>query len=84
MCIGGKGFSLGGVVIVVVVGLLMGQDLMQIFGLLFGQMDSLVLVIQQQVGGWVLVVNDEQSEFVCLIFGDIEDIWEQIFVSGQV
>ncbi|WP_205589137.1 neutral zinc metallopeptidase, partial [Pseudomonas aeruginosa] len=40
MRIGGKGLSLGGVAIVVVVGLLMGQDPMQILGSLLGQMDS--------------------------------------------
>lgn len=51
MRIGGKGLSLGGVAIVVVVGLLMGQDPMQILGSLLGQMDSPAPATQQQAGG---------------------------------
>ncbi|OWP47602.1 neutral zinc metallopeptidase, partial [Pseudomonas nitroreducens] len=39
MRIGGRGLSLGGVAIVVVIGLLSGQDPMTILGSLLGQMD---------------------------------------------
>ncbi|MBV6279061.1 neutral zinc metallopeptidase [Pseudomonas aeruginosa] len=83
MRIGGKGLSLGGVAIVVVVGLLMGQDPMQILGSLLGQMDSPAPATQQQAGGRAPAANDEQSEFVRSILGDTEDTWEQIFASGQ-
>ncbi|WP_243296136.1 neutral zinc metallopeptidase, partial [Pseudomonas aeruginosa] len=77
MRIGGKGLSLGGVAIVVVVGLLMGQDPMQILGSLLGQMDSPAPATQQQAGGRAPAANDEQSEFVRSILGDTEDTWEQ-------
>ena len=73
MRIGGKGLSLGGVAIVVVVGLLMGQDPMQILGSLLGQMDSPAPATQQQAGGRAPAANDEQSEFVRSILGDTED-----------
>ncbi|MCK9533191.1 MAG: zinc metallopeptidase [Pseudomonas sp.] len=83
--IGGKGLSLGAVAIIVVMGLLSGQDPLQIIGTIAGQ------AIQQggiQVGGPsnepAPPSNDTQSEFVRAILGDTEDTWRALFQqSGQ-
>ncbi|MBD9517700.1 MULTISPECIES: neutral zinc metallopeptidase [unclassified Pseudomonas] len=80
MRIGGRGLSLGGVAIVVVIGLLSGQDPMTILGSLLGQMD----VSQQQAParptqGKPATGNDPQVDFVRSILGDTEDTWGEIF-----
>ena len=83
--IDGKGLSLGAVAIIVVMGLLSGQDPLQIIGTIAGQ------AIQQggiQVGGPSTEPappsNDTQSEFVRAILGDTEDTWRALFQqSGQ-
>jgi predicted metalloprotease len=75
---GGKGLTLGGVAIIVVIGLISGQDPMQILGQIAGQ--------AMQGGGQVSqssapapAANDQQSEFVRSVLGDTEDTWGQIF-----
>lgn len=83
--IGGKGISLSAVAVIVVMGLISGQDPMHIVGQVATQ------VIQQ--GG----INtgaptaqqaapraDEQTEFVRAILGDTEDTWRVLFQqAGQ-
>ena len=78
---GGKGLTLGGVAIVVIIGLLSGQDPMQILGQLAGQ---------AMQGGSVSApqhsappANDEQSEFVRAVLGDTEDTWRDIFQGAN-
>lgn len=83
MRIGGKGLGIGGIVIIVAIGLLTGQDPMQILGQIAGQMGT-----QQgsQQGAAVNPqtrqappANDEQADFVRAVLGDTEDTWGQIF-----
>ena len=78
---GGKGLTLGGVAIVVIVGLLSGQDPMQILGQLAGQamQGGSVSAPQRSTPG----VNDEQSEFVRAVLGDTEDTWHEIFQGAN-
>lgn len=78
--IGGKGLSLGAIAVIVVVGLLSGQDPLQIVGNIAGQ------AIQQggiQTGNATRQQsaprNDPQSEFVRAILGDTEDTWRTLF-----
>ncbi|XXF08388.1 neutral zinc metallopeptidase [Pseudomonas sp. D1-3] len=75
---GGRGLSLGGIAIVVVVGLLMGQDPLQILGQLAGQSGG---YSSSQVDR--PAANDEQSEFVRAVLGDTEDTWRAIFQSND-
>ncbi|TBU78962.1 neutral zinc metallopeptidase [Pseudomonas daroniae] len=75
---GGRGLSLGGIAIVVVVGLLMGQDPLQILGQLAGQSDSYSTSQTDRPA-----TNDEQSEFVRAVLGDTEDTWREIFQSAN-
>lgn len=78
---GGKGLTLGGVAIVVIVGLLSGQDPMQILGQLAGQAMQGGLVSAPQ--GSTPAANDEQSEFVRAVLGDTEDTWREIFQGAN-
>lgn len=83
MRIGGRGLSLGGVAIVVVVGLLMGQDPMQILGSLLGQMDAGQAPVRPQVQGRPATGADPQVDFVRAVLGDTEDTWGQIFAHSN-
>ncbi|MED5606695.1 MULTISPECIES: KPN_02809 family neutral zinc metallopeptidase [Pseudomonas] len=83
MRIGGRGLSLGGVAIVVVVGLLMGQDPMQILGSLLGQMDTGQAPARPQVQGRPATGADPQVDFVRAVLGDTEDTWGQIFAHSN-
>ncbi len=78
MPIGGKGLSLGGIAVVVVVGLLLGQDPLQILGQLAGQATQ-----SHSPSPPRSAVPDEQSEFVRAILGDTEDTWREIFQGAQ-
>lgn len=78
--IGGKGISLAAVAVIVVMGLISGQDPMQIVGQVATQ------VMQQ--GGINTGIStsqpaaprsDEQTEFVRAILGDTEDTWRTLF-----
>jgi len=71
--IGGKGLGLGGIALVVIVGLLMGQDPGQILGELAtrSSLDS------RQAGA--PPAGDEQAEFVRAVLGDTEDTWRMLF-----
>lgn len=75
---GGRGLSLGGIAIVVVVGLLMGQDPLQILGQLAGQSGGYSSSQVDRPAG-----NDEQSEFVRAVLGDTEDTWRTIFQANS-
>ncbi|MEX6501597.1 KPN_02809 family neutral zinc metallopeptidase [Pseudomonas zhanjiangensis] len=75
---GGRGLSLGGIAIVVAVGLLLGEDPLQILGQLAGQSGALVPSQGSQAPA-----NDPQSEFVRAILGDTEDTWREIFQGAN-
>lgn len=77
---GGKGLSLGGIAIVVVIGLLMGQDPLTILGNIAGQaVQPGGVTTQSQPAP---AANDPQSEFVRAVLGDTEDTWRAIFQAG--
>jgi predicted metalloprotease len=78
---GGRGLTLGGVAIVVIVGLLSGQDPMQILGQLAGQAMQGGSVSAPQRS--TPTANDEQSEFVRVVLGDTEDTWREIFQGAN-
>jgi len=78
---GGKGLTLGGVAIVVIIGLLSGQDPMQILGQLAGQAMQGGSVSAPQRS--TPAANDEQSEFVRAVLGDTEDTWREIFQGAN-
>ncbi|MDP3816528.1 neutral zinc metallopeptidase [Pseudomonas sp.] len=81
MRMGGKGLTLGGVAVVVIIGLLSGQDPMQILGQLAGQALQSGPVSQSENSA--PASHDEQSEFVRAVLGDTEDTWREIFRGGN-
>ena len=78
---GRTGLSLAAIAVIVVMGLMSGQDPMQIIGNIAGQ------AVQQggiQMGNHTVqqsdaLKNDPQSEFVRAILGDTEDTWRALF-----
>ncbi|UVJ43418.1 neutral zinc metallopeptidase [Pseudomonas sp. LS1212] len=78
MHIGGKGLSLTAVVLIVGIGLLTGQDPIQILGQLTGEMSQQTAPVDSG-SRQAPPANDEQAEFVRSILGDTEDTWRQIF-----
>ena len=84
MRIGGKGLGLGGIVIIVAIGLLTGQDPMRILSEITGQMGSDQTAAVNPQTRQAPPANDEQAEFVRAVLGDTEDTWQQVFQqSGQ-
>lgn len=77
--IGGKGLGLGGIVIIVAIGLLTGQDPMRILGEITGQMGSEQTAAVNPQTRQAPPANDEQADFVRAILGDTEDTWQQVF-----
>lgn len=78
--IGGKGLGIGGIVLIVVIGLLSGQDPLQILGQIGGQ-----LIEQQATPTQNRASSAEQSEqveFVRAILGDTEDTWQALFAAS--
>jgi predicted metalloprotease len=74
---GGKGLSLGAVVLIVGFGLLTGQDPLQILGQLAGQAGIGDASVQQPSGK--SPANNPQTEFVRAVLGDTEDTWRELF-----
>lgn len=79
MRIGGKGLGLGGIVIIVAIGLLTGQDPMRILGEITGQMGSEQTAAVNPQTRQAPPANDEQADFVRAILGDTEDTWQHVF-----
>ncbi len=77
---GGAKIGLGGLAIIVVIGLLMGKDPMEMLGMV-GELQQ-----QTPAGGTgpAAPVNDEASQFIAAILGETEDVWTAAFAeSGQ-
>lgn len=77
MRVGGR-LGLGGLAAIVIVGLLLGKDPLQILEQLGGEQ------VQQQVpasgdGGQAPPAGDEAGEFVRSVLGDTEDTWHALF-----
>ncbi|MGM3389247.1 neutral zinc metallopeptidase [Stutzerimonas stutzeri] len=76
--IGGGKLSLAGVAIVVVIGLLSGQDPLQILGQLASQSSAPTT----QQSDTPTRGDDPQVDFVQAILGDTEDTWRALFEQG--
>lgn len=77
---GGMKLGLGGIAIVVVIGLLMGKDPLEMLGLL--------AEVQQPPAGvpagpaQAPPAGDERAEFVASILGETEDVWGAVFEAS--
>jgi predicted metalloprotease len=76
----GKGIKLGGgaTIAVIVIGLLMGADPMQLLNML-GNVDSGNSTSQSTQP---VPKNDEQAQFVSVVLADTEDVWNKLFTAG--
>jgi len=82
--LGGKGLSLGAVAVIVIVGLLSGQDPLQIVGNIAEQAIGQGGINTGAVSQPAPPRNDAQSDFVRAILGDTEDTWRALFQqAGQ-
>ncbi|WP_327439614.1 neutral zinc metallopeptidase [Pseudomonas donghuensis] len=79
---GGKGLSLGAILLIVGIGWITGQDPLQILGQLAGQMDQQQTAPATNGTGKAPPANDEQAEFVRSVLGDTEDTWKAIFAQA--
>lgn len=80
---GGKGLSLAAIAVVVVIGLISGQDPLQILGNVVN-MSQQTTSVTAPTQGRAPAANDEESEFVRAVLGDTEDTWRAIFQqAGQ-
>lgn len=75
---GGRGLGLGGIAIVVVVALLMGEDPLQILGQITQQNAS----VNPQQQSAMPTGTPEEREFVRAILGDTEDTWRSVFQAA--
>ncbi|MGH8382765.1 KPN_02809 family neutral zinc metallopeptidase [Pseudomonas sp.] len=78
---GGKGLSIGAILLIVGIGWMTGQDPLQILGQLTGQMGQQSAPVSTGTGK-APPANDEQAEFVASILGDTEDTWQAIFAQA--
>ncbi|WP_028238712.1 KPN_02809 family neutral zinc metallopeptidase [Stutzerimonas azotifigens] len=76
----GGGLGLGGIAVVVVLSLLMGQDPLQVLDQLAGEGAGVQPAPTQQVGP--PPVADPETEFVRAILGDTEDTWAALFAQA--
>lgn len=76
----GGGFKIGGLglIIVVVISLLTGQNPLKLLGLLMEQQQT-TEVNQPAPGQQTPQANDEQKQFIATVLADTEDTWSQVF-----
>jgi len=76
----GKGIKLGGgaTIAVIVIGLVMGVDPMQMLNML-GEIDTGTSTSQSSQP---VPKNDEQAQFVSVVLADTEDVWNKLFKAG--
>ena len=77
---GGKGLGLVGILVIVGIGWLTGQDPLQILGQLTGQMEQQAAPSSTQ--SKAPPANDQQAEFVASVLGDTEDTWKALFAQA--
>ncbi len=77
MGLGGGKLGLGGIAAVVVIGMLLGKNPMEMLGLVAEMQGGGMAPTQQQ--GQAIPAGDETAEFVSVILGETEDVWAPIF-----
>lgn len=81
MARGAGGLGLGGIAIVVVIGLVMGKNPLEILGLLGDMQGQGGIPGATQQPGSAPPANDETSQFIAAILGDTEDVWGALFAQ---
>lgn len=76
---GGGKIGLGGIAIVVVIGLLLGKNPMEMLGLVSQMQGAGNGAAPAHQNGEPIPAGDETAEFVAVILGETEDVWTPIF-----
>lgn len=71
------GLGLGGIAIVVIIGLLLGQNPIEMLGLV-NQINQ-----SSAPSSTSAPINDEQTQFIASILGETEDVWGAIFAQSN-
>lgn len=74
---GGGKLGLGGIAVVVVISLLLGKNPLEMLGLVSEMSGGMSQPVQQE--GAPPPANDEAAEFVRVILGETELVWDEIF-----
>ncbi|MBA1204658.1 neutral zinc metallopeptidase [Pseudomonas capeferrum] len=77
---GGKGLGLAGILLIVGIGWLTGQDPLQILGQLTGQVEQ--QAVPTGAESKAPPANDQQADFVASVLGDTEDTWKALFAQA--
>lgn len=75
----GGGLSGGVILIIIVIGLLTGQNPLQMLGMIAGGGGSSYPVAESQGVPLNPSANDEQADFVSAVLADTEDAWQALF-----
>lgn len=80
--LGGGRLSLGGVAVIVVIGLLLGKNPLEMLGLVAQMQGAGGPAPSAQDAGRAPPAGDETAEFVSVILGETEDAWTPIFQAA--
>ena len=76
----GGGFSGGVIIIILVIGLLTGQNPLQMLGMITGSDTGISLPMSDKQGvPFNPSANDEHADFVSVVLADTEDTWQHLF-----
>ncbi len=75
----GGGLSGGAILIIIVIGLLMGQNPLQMLGMIMGGGGMSVPMSDNQGVPLNRSANDQEADFVSVVLADTEDTWHQLF-----
>ena len=78
--LGGGGLGLGGIAVVVVIGLMLGKNPLEMLGIVAQMQGGGSAPTQQE--GVAPPADDETAEFVRVIVGETEDAWTPIFQAS--
>lgn len=79
---GGMKLGVGGIVVVLVIGLLLGKNPLEMLGLLADMQQGAPGASSQPAPGQAPPADDEASQFVAAILGETEDVWSQVFQAS--
>ncbi len=79
---GGMKLGVGGIVVVLVIGLLLGKNPLEMLGLLADMQQGAPGASSQTTLGPAPAADDEASQFVAAILGETEDVWTQVFQAS--
>lgn len=81
---GGGRLGLGGIAVVVVIGLILGKNPLEMLGMVAQMQGQDGGMVQAPQEGQAPPADDETAQFVGVILGETEDAWTPIFQASQL